>query len=72
MRDTRYSPATISEMTEGQIVQGQNGYSRVKTCVHGNLYYAYMGQDMMDAGVSDADDVALVSDDDTHELECCK
>lgn len=72
MRDTRYSAATISEMTEGQIVQGQCGYSRVKKCQHGNLYYAYIGEDMMDAGVSETDDVALVSDDNTHELDCCK
>ena len=72
MRDTRYSPATIAEMTEGQIVQGQAGYSRVKKCVHGNLYYAYMGHDMMEAGVSDSDNVALVSDDDTYALKCCK
>ena len=70
MRDTRYSPATISELDEGQIVQG-DGYSVVKKCVHGNLYYAYMGLDMMEAGIDENTNVVLVSDDNTHAINCC-
>lgn len=71
MKDTRYNPATIGELNEGQLVQGRNGYSIVKKCIHGNLYYAYRGIDMMEAEINENDKVVLVSDDDEHSLDCC-
>jgi hypothetical protein len=59
---------TIDNVNVGDVVQGAEGYSRVKECVHGNKYYAFLGDTWEDA---DTDDIVEVSDDDTHTLECC-
>jgi hypothetical protein len=62
---------TISEISVGTIVEGQSGYSKVTECVHGNKFYSYLGRDMMDAGIDDDTNVVCVSDDDTHQIDCC-
>lgn len=55
---------TINELEIGQIVHGINGYSRVDRCVHGNKYYAYIGEEHEGGCVE-------VSDDDENMIECC-
>lgn len=67
----KHSIYTIDELHEGAIVEGHEGYSRVKKCVHGNYYYAYMGIDMMEAGIDNNTPVVCVSDDCNYRLDCC-
>ena len=58
----------INELEDGQLVHGQNGYSRVKTCVHGNQYYAYID----DINNNDDDENCIeVTDDDDDHIPCC-
>ncbi len=60
----------ISDLTEGDVVVGANSgdYSMVKECVHGNMYYAFIGANDEDV---DLNDIITVSDDDSHCLGCC-
>lgn len=55
---------TISELDIGQLVHGVEGYSRVKVCVHGRKYYAYIGEE-------EELNIVEVSDDDEDHLDCC-
>jgi hypothetical protein len=64
----KIKPVTIGDVDVGTTVQGEEGYSLVKECVHGNKFYAFLGVDFDDA---DTDDIVAVSDDDTYTLNCC-
>lgn len=65
---------TIEDLEVGDYVIGRKGISRVAECIHGNLYYAYQGEDREDAErmhVDLPDDLIEVSDDDVNHLADC-
>jgi archaeosine-15-forming tRNA-guanine transglycosylase len=57
---------TINQLNDGQLVHGLNGYSRVRKCVHGNKYYAYISEEN-----EDGEDFVEVSDDDEDHISAC-
>ena len=65
---------SLASLDVGTIVEGTEGISRVVVCVHGNKYYAWMGYDADDAGLSETQRTEVVSvTDDTaeqRELSC--
>lgn len=59
---------TINDCSVGDKVCGNEGYSVVQTCPHGNLYYAFAGYDKPEDW--DGDAIYKIRDDSEYCLDC--
>ena len=59
----------IDDVEEGQIVEGELGYSIVKTCIHGKKYYA--NRHDYQPTEAESRQIPWVIDDDEDHIPCC-